>query len=189
MSNLIPILAVGGIVVFISKKRKKKKAKGAFVVLDSKCRVSMEDVPTGEAEMDALNGYVMRIIKGAFKSSGVEKLGEPPGEEEANNAFVRAAATHAFKSSIHSDCLKSMGVAADFGADTNTFGADFTDWNGEWPGDSREWFEVLVGSLSGGIETQGYEFGPTQAIERVYSGNGRAPSPADSIINFITRKR
>lgn len=188
MANIIPILAVGGIVVFISKKRKKKKAKGSFVVLDSKCRVAMEG-PTSEAEVAQLTGYVMRIVKDAFKSSGVEKLGEPPGEEAANNDFVHAAATHAFKSSVHPDCLKAMGVAADFGADTNSFGPDFTDWNGEWPGDSRELFEVLVGSLMAGIESQGYGFGPTEAMARVYSGGGTAPSPADSIINFITRKR
>lgn len=104
-------------------------------------------------------------------------LGPPPGNEADNRHFVQAVGTAVFRNMVNPDCLAKMGLAGSEGAaygvheNQNPYGPDFTYYPGDWPGDTYEYFNMILAVLSMVVAAQGYDFGQEGQTQAVLSSS------------------
>lgn len=174
----LALVGVGGWYVwdtYLKDDGKKGKAKDKYKPLravDKDC-VMKSDVLTEDETMKAIGQLfhaLKKIGKGSTGSYDPQTdsiqlnlspaLGAAPGDEQQNVDFVQAWATELFKLGTSPKCLGKMGIKPSFGAEANDFGADFSEWEGEWPGETAEYagaLSILCATLVAG---EGYTVTP-----------------------------
>lgn len=172
------LLALGGWVVYDTvikpgdKNKKTGKKSDKFYGVFADCRMAGNRHDMSEAE---IKKKAAQVVTAALKKLGGEGrysvkedliitdvskvLGTTPGILSNNLDFAQAWATEIFKQGVNPKCLKEMNIPKNFGAQTNAYGADYTEWGGPWPGDTQPYLIGLVTLTTVLIMSQGYDVG------------------------------